>query len=233
MKLSTKKLTLVTLLTSVYVIIGYFPGIPMIGSSDSTIDLTRGIEMPYGFLLGPLYGPIATFMGALIGKTLKGGGIGMYFTPLAIVSALISGALYRKNIYKVKGWIIAASVFGVLLLGWYLTEAARVIPLYAFFHILSFGVILLFREKLFEYMHSEDRKKLVLGVALSSFPATMAAHLLGNIIYTILFNPDPLFYMSILPVSLIERLVFTVISTLLATPLIEVVRKNYSDILSD
>ena len=231
MKLGTKHLTLMALLIALYVVVGYLPGIPVIGSPDSTIDLTRGIEMLYGYILGPIWGSATAFMGALIGKTLKGGGFGMFFTPLALTSALIAGCLYKEKIYFIKGWHAASITFGIIIVGWYLTETGRSISLYAIFHILSFLIILILREKITELLHSENIWHMTLGVAISSLSATMAAHLLGNIIFTLLVNPEPLFYMSILPVSLTERIIFTGISSALSPTLIKITRQTYPELI--
>jgi hypothetical protein len=228
----TKKLTLVALLAAVYALGSFLPGFPMFGVSGSNIDIVRALEMVYGLVLGPVLGPLTAFTGAVVGKTLTGGGFGMFFTPLAPVSAFMAAALSRPQAFKVKGWVLASAFLGVLILGWYGIRTGLVVPYYPVFHLIALGIIILFRDKLVFYARSEDKGKLSLGVALCSFPSTMAGHMLGNLIFIVLLSPEPLFFMSILPVSIAERLALTALATFISVPLLIVVRRLYPELLN-
>jgi len=228
----TKKLTLVALLAAVYALGSFLPGFPMIGVSGSNIDIVRSLEMVYGLVLGPVLGPLTAFTGAVVGKTLTGGGFGMFFTPLAPISAFTAAALSRPQAFKVKGWVLASAVLGVLILGWYGIGTGLVVPYYPVFHLIALGIIILFRDKLVSYTRSEDKGRLTMGVALCSFPSTMAGHMLGNLIFIVLLSPEPLFFMSILPVSIVERLALTALATFISVPLLMVVRRLYPELLN-
>jgi hypothetical protein len=220
----TKNLTLVALLAAVYALGSFLPGFPMIGVSGSKIDVTRSLEMGYGLLLGPVFGPIAAFLGAVVGKTLTGGGFGMFFTPLAPVSSFVAAALSRRRVFGVEGWKVASAVLAALIAFFYASGVGLKIPLYPILHVVGLVTILLLRGRLADYVQSEDRAKLSLGVALCSFPATMAGHMLGNIIYTGLLGPNPALLMGILPITVVERITLTILATIIATPLLLVVR---------
>jgi hypothetical protein len=228
----TKKLTLVALLAAVYALGSFLPGFPMFGVSGSNIDIVRSLEMVYGLVLGPVLGPLTAFTGAVVGKTLTGGGFGMFFTPLAPVSAFMAAALSRPRAFKVKGWVLASAVLGVLIVGWYGIGTGLVVPYYPVFHLIGLGIIILFRDKLVSYTRSEDKGRLSLGVALCSFPSTMAGHMLGNLIFIFLLSPEPLFFMSILPVSIAERLALTALATFISVPLLIVMRRLYPELLN-
>lgn len=228
----TRKLTLMALLGAIYAVASFMPGFPMIGVPGSRIDLARSLEMGYGFVLGPLLGPSTSFLGALVGKTLTGGGVGLFFTPLALVSSFVAACLRRRKVFNQEGWALAASVSGLLILGWYLTPTGRAIPFYPVLHFMGLGIILVLRGRLADYLDSGERLRLTMGVALASFPSTMAGHMLGNLIFIQLFGPGPVFFVSVLPVSAIERLVLTAIATAIATPLIVVIRELYPEIYS-
>jgi hypothetical protein len=45
-----------------------------------------------------------------------------------------------------------------------------------------------------------------------------------------MFGPDPLFFASVLPIAIIERLVLTAIGTAIAVPLLVVVRQLYPEL---
>ena len=229
--INTKQLSLVATLAAVYALGSFLPGFPMIGVPGSKIDVVRSLEMGYGLILGPVFGPLTAFLGAIVGKTLTGGGVGLFFTPLAPVSAFMASALSRREVFKIRGWALAAALLSVLIVGWYGTRTGRAAPFYPVLHLIGLGIILGFRGKIADYIHGGDEGRLTWGVALCSFPSTMAGHMLGNLIFISLFGPDPLFFMSILPVSTAERIALTILSTVIATPLILIVRNIFPDLV--
>lgn len=233
MKLETKKITLIAVLAAVYAVGSFVPGFPMIGVPGSRIDITRSLEMGYGLILGPVLGPLAAFLGALVGKFLTGGGIGLFFTPLALVSSFIAAALGRRNVFNVRGWVLASLISIVLIAGWYVTETGRNAPYYPILHIAALCIILIFRGNLSDFIHSRDKGRVGLGVALCSFPSTMAGHMLGNLIFIVLFKPTSSFFYSILLVSAFERIVLTIFSTMIATTLIIVVRNLFPELMDE
>ena len=58
----------------------------------------------------------------------------------------------------------------------------------------------------------------------------MTGHILGNLLFIALFSPSPLLFLTILPVSLIERAVITAISTMVGAPLIVAVRRFFPEL---
>jgi len=226
--MNTKKVTLIAMLASAYAVLSLLPGMPMIGAEGTTIDLVRMLEIGYGLVLGPVYGPAAAFIGAVVGKMLKGGGFGLFFTPLAAVSAFIAAMLGRG----IKlGWMGAAGVLGVLTAGWYLFETGRTVPLYPMIQYAGLAIILVFREKISEMIKSDDRKTVTLGVLLCSFPSTVTGHMLGGLIYIVLLNPAASIFVGILPIAIIERVAISIGATLFGTSLILAVRKIYPELL--
>ena len=165
--LDTKKLTLMAMMAAVYTVGSFLPGFPMIGAAG-TIDLVRALEMGYGILLGPVYGPMAAFLGALIGKFLTGGGFGMFMIPLAPVSAFVAAALSRPKVYKIKGWVYPVAIISVLCLGWYLTPTGRAVYRFPMWHLIGLWIVLILRGKITDLLQSENKGHLALGIALSS-----------------------------------------------------------------
>jgi hypothetical protein len=230
---NSRKLSIAATLAAVYALGSFLPGFPLIGFPGEKIDVVRSLEMGYGFILGPVLGPLTAFLGAIVGKTMTGGGFGMFFTPLAPLSALMAAALSRRNVFKIRGWTLASGILIVLIAGWYGTSAGRAVPYYSVLHLVGLGIILVFRGKLAEYIQGEDKGKLSLGVALISYSSTIAGQMLGNLIFITLVRPSPLFFMTIFPVTLFERVVITILSTVIATPLIIFVRKLFPLLIED
>ena len=227
-----REVTLMAVLAAVYALGNFLPGFPMIGA-QGTIPIVRALEMGYGLIFGPVLGPLTAFLGAIVGKTLAGGGFGMFFTPLALVSAFVAAALGRRYVFGVRGWMLAAAVLAVLIAGWYWMRMDRDPAYYPVLHLLGLAIVLLFRGRIADYIQDGNKGRLSLGVALCSFPATMAGHMLGNLIFIFLVNPPPLFFIGTLPVSAVERTLLTILSTVIATPLILVVRTLFPDLMEE
>ena len=158
--MNTKKITLIAVLASAYAALSYLPGIPMIGGDGSTIDLVRMLEIGYGLALGPIYGPIAAFLGAFIGKMLKGGGFGLFFTPLAALSALVAALIGR---YRGRYWWAATGIEALLIAGWYIFEIGRVVWYLPVMHITSLVALVILRNRVSEWINSEDRRMMSIG----------------------------------------------------------------------
>ena len=216
---------------ALYALGSYLPGFPLLWMPGSRIDITRSLEMGYGFILGPVYGPITAFIGALVGKVITGGGFGLYFTPLAPLTAFVAAPLSSKKVFKVRGWILSAAITAVLIFGWYLTSVGRSVLFYPVLHFMGLLIILVFRDRLAGYIHGEHRMRLSMGVALTSYSSTIVGHMLGNLIFMGLIEASPAFFIGILPVTAAERLFITLLSTTLMKPLILVVREVFPDII--
>ncbi len=226
--MNTKKITLIAMLASAYAALSLLPGMPMIGADGSTIDLVRMLEIGYGLVLGPVYGPITAFLGAFVGKLMKGGGFGLFFTPLAAVSAFIAAMLGRGD---KKGWTIAAGTLGLLTAGWYVFETGRTVPYYPLLQFAGLAIILLFRDKIGKMIKSKDRAEVTKGVLLCSFPATITGHMLGGLLYIVLLNPASSLFVGILPIATLERVGITIGATFFGTSLILAIRKIYPELL--
>ena len=223
-----KKLTLIAILASAYAALSMLPGMPMIGAEGSSIDLVRMLEIGYGLVLGPMYGPIAAFIGAVIGKMLTGGGFGLFFTPLAAVSAFVAAMIGRDN---GRYWWVAAGVEAVLIAGWYVFETGRIVWYYPVMHVASLVALLVLRTRISDWIDSEDRSRMSLGVFICSFASTVAGHMLGGLIFIVLLAPDPALFIALMAVSIIERIGISFGATVFATSLLITVRKIYPELL--
>jgi len=105
-------------------------------------------------------------------------------------------------------------------------------------HLIGLGIVLIFRGKMVDLLQSENRGQLTLGIALSSYAATMAGHMLGNLIFialgpSVLGLPSPVItsiFSGLFYVTPIERITITALSTLIMAPIIYVARNMYPDL---
>lgn len=223
----TRDLAVVTVFASLYAAGSFMPGFPVIGLAGSSIEPVRAIEIVYGLILGPIYGPVAAFLGALIGQTLTGGGTNLFFTPLAAASTFAAACLGRRRVWKFPGWALSGAVMVAFIAAWYATGVGQQAPFYPTLHMAGLVVILIFRGRIADLVHSKDGKKITLGVGLTAFPSTLIGHILGDLIFIALLNPAPALFMATLPIAVFERIFLTILATVVGVPLLLIVRRSY------
>ena len=218
--MSIRKIIIIAIFASIYTIISLLPGFQVIGMPGVDIRISRTLDILYGIILGPLFGSLASFTGAFIGRIITGGGFGLFFTPLTIISSFISGITYIKE----KGWIIASIIFSIIIIIWYIV-IGKEIPFYAIPHIIGLLILIILGYRIKNLINSKNNKDVFLGLILISYPSTMAGQIIGNMIFLILINPPSIFFMTILPITIFERITITLISASIGLPLIKIINK--------
>jgi len=217
----------VAVFAALYAVGSLLPGFPIIGVEGGSISLTRALEVVYGLLLGPIYGPVAAFLGSFVGKALTGGGVGFLTTPLAAISAFIAACLGRKRAFGLPGWALGAGVLAATIASWYLTTTGLSVPYYPTMHIASLLLVLVLRERIADMVHSKKGKTVTLGVAVTALPSTLAGHILGGVIFIALLGTPAVVYVATLPVAVVERSILTLIAAAVGGPLLILVRRAY------
>ncbi len=151
-----------------------------------------------------------------------------FFTPLAAVSAFVAAMIGRDN---GRYWWVAAGVEAVLIAGWYVFETGRIVWYYPAMHVASLVALLALRTRISDWINSEDRGRMSLGVFICCFASTVAGHMLGGLIFIVLLAPDPALFVTLMVVSIIERIGISFGATLFATSLLITVRKVYPELL--
>ncbi|MEM2668359.1 MAG: hypothetical protein QXE60_06305 [Candidatus Methanomethylicaceae archaeon] len=216
-----REIGIIAMFSSIYAIISLLPGFQVIGLPGLDIKITRSLESIYGIILGPFLGPLSAFIGAIIGRIITGGGIGILFTPLAFISSFITGYITWK-----KNWKIPTIIFLIIIILWYIIIGIQ-IPYYAIPHIIGLIILPLFNNKIYNFLISNKKREIFIGLILISYSSTMAGHMLGNIIFTILINPSPMLFLTTLPLTIIERIIITLFSAILGTPIVIIIKKFF------
>ncbi len=217
-------IALVGLMAAVYAAVTLLPGFPVIGAPGTDIDLARSLDVGYGLILGIALGPLASFMGSFVGKALTGGGIGFLFTPPAIATSLLAAFLARDKVGPVKGWHLAAATLALPMAAWFLLPLGREAWTYALLHAVGLVEILVLGGRTTGLLKSRERGKLTLGIFLASYPATMAGHMVGTIIFATVLGPTAGFFIALTPITAIERVVISLIATAIGVPLVVAMR---------
>lgn len=306
MRLSAQSVALMAVFAALSaIVIKVFPGIPIVGVSGASIKFDAALAPIYGLVIGPYLGFLAALMGGLV---TAGNPFDILTSFSPAVSALIAGLLTQKYLgngeSKVKGWMTAAVVLGVLVLGWYFTDVGQKAPLYPVLHLaglalilatrgwtakafkegkaegegwqvkplyLLAGIIIMVVAYMFTRPYSIDvwmlsylwlpmflvggaiivyglfgvsRSTFVAAISIASYCGIIADHMLGNLTFITTINiftpmpwleanilqpmglPDvPSLFMYMIPVSAVERIMFTVVATILGVGLVMAIRR--------
>jgi uncharacterized membrane protein len=253
MKLTSRQIAITAIFAALYAIISRLPGIPIIGVS-SKIEPVVILDPIVGILLGPWIGGLTSLLGNFVAWIIPTTTFyGLLNLPCGPIAAIVSGSLARND--KKGNWKFAVVIYAVLMGLWYLTPVGQEVLYYPFLHWTAFILILIFREKIHGFLNADVNPKKVLGTTICCFGGIMANHMTGNLIYigavgwfvslkaikdtlknlgffwlkSGLPQPtDPLgaIFAAYLPLTVVERLLMTIITVYLAYGVILALRKS-------
>ncbi|UCD73327.1 MAG: hypothetical protein JSW01_01425, partial [Candidatus Bathyarchaeota archaeon] len=200
-------------------------GFPIIGG-PGIISLALILGPINGLILGPLSGCIATAIGASIGMAT---GIGTSFSPLVVLNrslgAVEAGILSKRYVdvqgreKRIPGWLTGVLLLAVVSCLWYFFPVGRSAPFYPSLHLSGVLVALLLNGNISIFLEGSNRFKVALGVAVASYCALLADHILGTVIFISVMgwhtSRYSTLFMQILPISLLERITLTVLATII------------------
>ena len=253
MKLSSRQVAVTAIFAALYAIISRLPGIPIFGGT-SKIEPVVILDPIVGILLGPWIGGLTSLLGNFVAWIIPSTSFyGLLNLPCGPIAAIVSGSLARNT--KNANWKFAAIIYAVLMGLWYLTPPGQEVLYYPFLHWTAFALILIFREKIQSFLNAEANLKKVLGATVCCFGGIMANHMTGNLIYIgsigwfvslrdikdalknlgffwlksgLPQSGDPLgtIFAAYLPITIVERLLMTIITVYLAYGLMLALRRS-------
>lgn len=276
------------------IVVRVVPGIPIIGLSDASIKFDAALAPIYGMIIGPYLGFLAGLVGGVIVANHWFSVLTSFATAIsAFVAGFIVKSAQESEQKRVRGWMIASAVVGLLILGWYATWVGRQALFYPILHFAGLFIILVSRGKIakafekdresggswqlkpyfllsgilvlvlgyilskqelrpleiFAYfslplylvgavaiiyglLGSRVRERFAIAVVLASYCGIIADHMVGNLLFIQFAVPLgvpseilPSLFMEVLPISIVERLLFTAIATIVGVGLISSVRR--------
>jgi len=182
MKLNTKQISLISVFAALQVIIGRLPGIPIVGLETGSIEPTVVLLPIIGIILGPWVGGLAAFIGNLITWLIpKTTFFGLLMLPTGPIGAIVAGALARND--RKSNWKVAALILLFLNALYYVSPPGIVVPYFPLLHLSALALILVFRDRVLEFIRSRDERKSMWGTAIASFSGIMANHMTGTLIF--------------------------------------------------
>jgi len=253
MKLLSRQISVMAIFAALYAVISRLPGIPIVGGT-SKIEPVVILDPIVGILLGPWIGGLTSLLGNFVAWIIPTTTFyGLLNLPCGPMAAIISGSLSRND--KNANWKLAAIIYVVLMGLWYLTPPGQEVLYYPFLHWAAFALILVFREKAHIFLNADANLRKILGATICCFGGIMSNSMTGNLIYigsvgwyislkdikdalknlgflwlkSGLPQPkDPLgaIFAIYLPMTVVERLLMTIITVYLAYGLIFAMRKS-------
>jgi uncharacterized membrane protein len=289
-KISTRDVAYVAVFAALSVIvIKLVPGFPIIGLSNSDIKFNAALAPIYGMVLGPYLGFLSAFIGGIV---VVDNVFSVFISFSRAISAFVAGLLTQKNYgfggRAFPGWLIAAAVLSLLILGWYSTWVGQQVPFYPILHIFGLSVILVTRGWIATVFKKCEQKgqrwtmnlfcflsgiltmvlayilpklsassieflpyvslflyfwggimvvyglfgvgirggNFTAAICLASYCSIITDHMIGNLAYIALLSPTPESFIAALPVSAIERSIFTAIATVVGVGVIFALRRS-------
>lgn len=233
----TKRLALLSLFAVLYTVLRLVPTFPMVGVQGSTFSASDTLAPLYGILLGPYIGGgsiiLGTFIAIVFGKPVTF--LGLDFLPAA-VGAVSLGLLVQRRFYPV------IAIF-LVLLGLFLANplTLRFVSLpnglpvpFNWLHIVAIAVLISpLSRRAVNWITTPSSKRLALGLAILCFIGTMMQHLTGGLLFesvlglllnTIKTNAWPTVWTTVFYVYPFERLIITIVATLIGSALITTLR---------
>lgn len=254
MKLSSRQVAVIAVFAALYAIVSRLPGIPIIGGAGK-IEPVVILDPIVGILLGAWIGGLTSLLGNFVAWIIPSVTFyGLLNLPTGPIAAIVSGSLARNT--KNSNWKFAAVIYAILMVLWYLTPTGREAFYYPFLHWAAFALILIFRERTYSLLNADTNFRKILGATICSFGGIMANHMTGNLIYigsvgsfislkaikdtvkTLGFfwlksglphppeEPLAAIFTFYLPITVVERLLFTIFAVYLAYGLMIALRKS-------
>jgi uncharacterized membrane protein len=207
-----------------------------------------------GMVLGPLIGIIAALIGNLIAWIIPSSTIfGLLLIPAGAIATFVGGCLSHESQWF--NWKTAALIMTILIGLWYVTPVGLDAPFYPILHCIALALILVGGRKIPQYIRSSTREQVVLGTIIYSYTALMADHMVGNLVWISsiglviplrsvenaiktlgmfwlslgIYIPNEGLggiFMAVLPISALERIIYTIIATMIGVALIRIVGWN-------
>ena len=177
-----------------------------------------------GIILGPSLGSVTVTLGGILGAYLAQTGP---FGPLSFIpgaaAAFCSGLLYEGERRA------SAVLYSVLLLAFAFYPSTGPAWLHPYFVWLQLaGLILLIsplQSKAREFMRNQSNSlELSLGVGLISFIATLFSHVVGCMMFELLYLPTSRDWQILTILYPIERTIITIMAVLIGAPLIRTLK---------
>ena len=230
-RIPAKKLALVCVFAPLCTIFSFWSLFPIIGAVGASIKVTAIIAPMIGIILGPYAGAFAVALGGFIGVSVaQTGPFGsLSFIPW-MATAFCSGLLYNHK------WRLSAFLYSALLLAFtfYPTVGpAWLYPYFIWFQLVGLAVLISpLQSRAVMLSQQTSTRELIFGVGVTAFVSALFGHIVGSMMFEAIYWPSlipelsnwtPL-WQTLTLVYPVERMIITVIVTIIGVPLIKALK---------
>jgi len=239
----TKIIAFIAIFAALFAVLRRIPTVPMVGVAGAYFSLSDVAAPIYGAILGPLTGGLSVVLGTFLAMALGRPApfLGLDFLP-ATVNVIAIGLLLKRK------WGIVVILNAVLLLTFLLHPFTSIlvnIPIgettvtfpFAWLHIVAFVVLISpLGRKAANWVLTLETPNIAKGLAVLAFVGTMMQHLMGNLLYEIIFGQVLQYYSQVEFATVIwpsvfflypvERLALIILAVVIGTPLVRVLKKS-------
>ncbi len=231
-----RRLALLSLFAVIYTVLRLVPTFPMVGVT-ATFAASDVIAPLYGLILGPYIGGgsiiLGTFLAAVFGRPMVF--LGLDFLP-ATVGAVSLGFLVRRRFHNITAvFIVLLALFLINPLTLPLVGLPNgVLVPFNWLHFVTFVILVSpLSRRAVDWVVSPSHRYLAQGLAVLCFIGTMMQHLTGGLLFESVFGlllgaialeAWPGVWTAVFYLYPLERIVITIIATLVGSALITTLR---------
>lgn len=240
--LNSKTIAIISIFTAVYAVLRIIPSVPMIGASGATFSVSDIIAPIYGIILGPYIGGLSVVLGSFIAMFGKPPVfLGLDFLPATVAAVSLGLLIKKKWIHVIALNVILLAAFVIhpnttLFIDVPIGTGTVALPFF-WLHIVALAVLISPLGRMAsKWVNTNHATRTATGIAILAFIGTMMQHLMGNLLFetvmaypigTIPLSAYPGIWTSIFLVYPIERLALVILSTIVGTSLLKVLKNSF------
>lgn len=201
--------------SSIIALAHLIPAMPLIGTG-STFAISIALFPLSGVFFGPFYGFLCAAVGGFIGQILAPNvaWLGIFTFMVGSINALAAGLVSRGY------WYINLLILGIFTGLWFTTEIGRNAVIFpAVFYGLG-AIVMIVGGINFKKLFNGNLKCKSIAIFITSFAGMVTAASFANYFSILLFGTPAEVWNVIAFLSPVERAAFSVISSIIGTPLI-------------
>jgi uncharacterized membrane protein len=191
------------------------PAFPIIGTG-ATFSVNAALNPLAGILFGPVAGALCAAIGTFVGQLIAPHTV--FFGPLSFLipalGALCAGFAMRKR------WYVPLLVILLFSAAWYLVPLGRQVWFQPAIWLLGVAACLVGWFVASDWIGSDNRTRLFIGVFLAALSGTIVDHAFGCLWALIQFQLPAEVWLGALPLAPVERILFSVGAAIIGTPLL-------------
>ncbi|WP_406656422.1 hypothetical protein V7O62_11245 [Methanolobus sp. ZRKC2] len=192
----------------------YLPDLTgVIGIEGTRISSIVAFGSLNGILYGPFWGAIVSGTGLFLHELnntgyLSENAFDMLSPFFIMLSSVVSGFIVNRQ-HKV-----ALSIFGALIVSWYIFEVGRNAFFFPWFHVAVLVAFVVFEKNSIKSIHS--RIYVFVSILFAALMGVLSDHLAGSIAYSYIFGLNAEAFRSVVLLYPLERIILALSATFVA-----------------